>query len=61
MIDHSSLSFPESTNQLALLNVSIQEERASGKKLRGQVQQLEEELGEVKGEKEGLEKVGGAA
>ena len=51
----------ETTSQLAQLSSSLQDEKASGKKMRGQVEQLEEELGEARGEKEGLEKVGGAA
>ena len=56
---HITFPTPETTSQVAVLNIGLQEEKTSGKKLRGQVQQLEEELGEARGEKEVLEKVGG--
>lgn len=53
----SLIPIPEVLSQVGDLEGSLKEERMATKKYRGQVQQLEEELSEARGEKEAAEKV----
>lgn len=49
---------PEVSSQSGSLAVDLKEEKGTVKKLKGDLQQLEEELAEAKAEREVLEKVG---